>query len=853
MPQDFDDSDDAQHARDAALAGGLLAAAASEPLTLYADPSPATLPEGAPTGTPVTVAKADEASDGDGALSFTIASGNVDLDGDGVLAFAIDADGAVTVADPDDLDFETRPTFTLRLAAMDSSGQSDAVDVEVILSDLVELIGGYDGSTLIGGPADNLILGLHGDDTLQGSDGDDVLRGGEGIDTVREISHGALTLTDERLVGRGTDLLEGFFRAELVGARPDPVVVYNDVLDASGFTRGTVLLDGYLGDDTLIAPETAGLGTNWTSNVNRLTGDLGDDSFVGGAGRDMIVETGAASFVAGDGTLQGLGEDVFSGIEALRLTTDSGDSLIDVSGFRGDRTYLKGGLGDDAVIGGGAYDVYTSTRALWKDRNDVVATGTTIFDSWTDTLVGIDALRLVGGFGGVLDASAATAGTVEMSGGLGDDTFIGSDRKVDWVRTMPYLGEDWNYTVAATQLITRRLVSDEVAGTDTLVDIDYVRLVGGRGASTFDVSGFEGERTFIQPGGGADTVIGRAGGVDRVVAYSELDMTLTDDQLLGQGPVSLRNVEEAALFALAGDVVFNAAQFTRGPVFLTGGAGDDVLRGGASSDELTGNAGNDTLFGGAGWDMVVQAGDVDMVLTDATLTGVGTDELHSIERAHLTGGLGDNTLDASAFTGAMVILEGGWGDDRLVGRAARPDAVQARGDVDFVLTDDTLTGLGTDALVDIDQARLYGWSGSNTFDASAFTRGEVRIYAGAGDDVLVGGQASDRLFGDVGADVFWLLDPAWEPDEIDFEPGEDALRLSAAGFSELPTGTLSPDRLFVDAAPTGGAAALIYDTATGALSYDADGSGAAAAVRIATLRDAPALEAADIAVETFLI
>ncbi|MDF2234822.1 hypothetical protein P2H44_19855 [Albimonas sp. CAU 1670] len=124
----------------------------------------------------------------------------------------------------------------------------------------------------------------------------------------------------------------------------------------------------------------------------------------------------------------------------------------------------------------------------------------------------------------------------------------------------------------------------------------------------------------------------------------------------------------------------------------------------------------------------------------------------------------------------------------------------------------------------------------------------------AGDDVLIGGAGADLLDGGEGADAYWLLDPAFGADELLFVSGEDTLHLAAAGFAELPTGALAPSRFIDDGgAPATGDAVLLYDAATGALSYDADGDGAGDPALIATLRDAPALSAADIVVEALLV
>ena len=165
--------------------------------------------------------------------------------------------------------------------------------------------------------------------------------------------------------------------------------------------------------------------------------------------------------------------------------------------------------------------------------------------------------------------------------------------------------------------------------------------------------------------------------------------------------------------------------------------------GGSGDDWLDGGVGDDTLIGGAGVDRVAGRGDADFTLTATQLVGLGTDTLDGIEEAHLIGGPGANTLDAAGFAGSLVMLEGQGGDDILIGRASATDQVRAVGDANFTLTDTQLTGLGTDTLTDIDEAYLIGYSGDNTFDASAFTRGRVILDGGGGDDTLLGGAGND--------------------------------------------------------------------------------------------------------------
>lgn len=122
---------------------------------------------------------------------------------------------------------------------------------------------------------------------------------------------------------------------------------------------------------------------------------------------------------------------------------------------------------------------------------------------------------------------------------------------------------------------------------------------------------------------------------------------------------------------------------------------------------------------------------------------------------------------------------------------------------------------------------------------------------GAGDDTLIGNDIGNTLTGGAGRDKFLFnatLDGANNVDTItDFVSGADKLYLNAAVFSALSSARLSQS-LVSGAGITASSTAqqLLYDTATGYLSYDADGSGSTAAIRFAKLNGAPKLAASDI-------
>ncbi|WP_315859265.1 MULTISPECIES: FG-GAP-like repeat-containing protein [unclassified Cyanobium] len=785
-----------------------------------------TLPENSPNNKTVGTVSATDIDAGD-TLTYAITAGNSNPDGDSNLAFAIDSTtGEITVNDSNDLDFETTPTFNLSVTVTDSGGLSDTAAIRINLSDSFEQVGTPWDDVLSGTSGNDVLNGSAGDDTLRGRAGDDTLSGGDGIDELQEQGDVNFTLSDTQLTGLGTDTLISIERAILSGGSG------NNTLDASAFTRGAVALSGGAGDDHLIGPREAGTWHwPWGFYANRFTGGSGNDTFTGGVGSDAIVESGDTNFTLGATQLTGNGTDSFTSMDIAYLIGGQGDNRLDVAGFTGTHTVLEGRGGNDTLVGGVAHDWVRG-----QTNGDFTLTDSQLSGRGVDTLIRIDAAILLGGAGAnTLDVSAFTGNQTILEGGGGDDTLIGRIVGLDRVRARG----DADFTLTDSQLTGQ--------GTDSLQHIDQAELIGGASANSLDVSAFTGALTILEGGGGSDTLIGRTSGLDRVRARGDVDFTLTDSQLTGQGTDSLQHIEQAALIGGASANTLDASAFTLGSVFLYGESGDDTLRGGHGNDQLEGGAGDDLLSGGAGRDRIVGRGDTDFTLGATQLSGLGTDSFDGIEEAHLIGGTGANTLEGSGFTGALVIYEGRGGDDVLIGRATGNDRVRAAGDADFTLTDSQLTGLGTDSLLDIDQAQLIGYSGANRFDASAFTRGPVVINAGAGNDTLIGGAGNDTLTGGAGADRFRFQaapNTTTNRDVItDFTIAQgDTIELENAIFTALPsTGPLAASAFQIGTAATDGNQRILYNNATGLLSYDSDGNGAVAAVAFARLTPGLAL------------
>jgi serralysin len=130
------------------------------------------------------------------------------------------------------------------------------------------------------------------------------------------------------------------------------------------------------------------------------------------------------------------------------------------------------------------------------------------------------------------------------------------------------------------------------------------------------------------------------------------------------------------------------------------------------------------------------------------------------------------------------------------------------------------------------------------------------IQGNAANNTLRARDGNDTVTGGGGNDFFdfTTAPSAGNADTITDFASIDQLRFEDGAFTAIgATGTWAAGdaRFWAGAGVTGGHDAsdrVVYDTSTGALYYDADGSGAGAAVLVATLQGAPTVSATDITV-----
>ena len=121
---------------------------------------------------------------------------------------------------------------------------------------------------------------------------------------------------------------------------------------------------------------------------------------------------------------------------------------------------------------------------------------------------------------------------------------------------------------------------------------------------------------------------------------------------------------------------------------------------------------------------------------------------------------------------------------------------------------------------------------------------------GGGDDTLEGGIGNDTLTGGAGHDIFQLKNTS--KDTItDFSVSDDTIQLDNSVFTQLTTtdltetGVLNSGNFKIGATAVEADDYVIYDSDTGALYYDANGSDAGGAIQIAVLGIGLALTHAD--------
>jgi len=757
-------------------------------------------------------------------------------------------------------------------------------------NDRINGLGGNDtiwgkagNDTIDGGLGNDYLHGEDGDDVITDADGDDLIWGDAGNDRI----NAGLGL-DQVFGGSGNDTLYGGAGADVMEGGTGNDLMYGDngvvnaagVMDAIGDADlmaggdGNDTLYGGGGDDGIDGGDGDDVIYGGTG-LNLLTGGLGNDQFImeasseglgnamdGGLGYDVVdysASNGTVPVAGGART----GININMSVPNPAVVAVPFDTFIDVEGLIGTR-YNDTLVGGATIVNTYITDPLTGLPILSNGllQLDLLAStgasaGFQIADIFGAPVIGIDALgnpvlvaidfNIDGGAGN--DIVTGGDGNDTLNGGTGNDTLTGG------------LGDDVYVVDSANDVIIEGWEIDPVTGllaVDPLTGANIPLLVQSTAdrvettLGTYNLSTpalrqfledltYTGAGNFTGTGNALDNIITGAGGNDNLSGLDGLD-TLHG----GAGNDTLTGGN--------GDDVLNG---DAGNDSLVGGAGNDQLNGGDGVDRIIGGAGADTLRGGAGADRFVFTAAADTGNTVATRdtildfeSGVDQIDLSAID-ARPGGTINSFAWIADAAFSAQGQLR--YRVDLGTGQVvveANTDNNNNTVEFSIALTINSLppTLLATD-FIGVTAGgggnqpqnpgtgpTINGTTGRNTLNGT--TQSEA-INGLAGNDTLNGGLGNDTLSGGTGNDVFVFntAPSATNLDTItDFSPnvngnndtiwlagsvftglGATNATLNAAAFRQVTTATLGQ----VDATDR-----IIYNSTTGALSWDADGSGA---------------------------
>jgi Ca2+-binding RTX toxin-like protein len=514
---------------------------------------------------------------------------------------------------------------------------------------------------------------------------------------------------------------------------------------------------------------------------------------------------------------------------------------------------VTGGNGADAITTGNVGDRIVNTA---DGAVDVISTG-----SGNDTIVGADNTDVIGGGDGLGDRLELSASYTPAS-----------DSNLEGIEVIALMANDLTLNLANQVGEAFTVTTGNGSNTVTLAD-GWDSVTGGTGVDV------------INAGSGNDTITG-GGGVDNLTGGNGEDVfvvaALAD--IDGLAEVIAGGAENDTLrFDASGAANLSSANITGVETFTLNVGGNTLTVSAANLADVA------TLTGGAGPDQLTLSGaDTALSLVGKTVTGSLAVQL----------GAGGDNLTVSAANlaaGAVTTITGGAGADTLTLGAAGAfslanTAVTAVETIVFnaggnVLTADaadlanvtTLTGdVGTDVLV-MAVAGAFNLSGKTltSIEEIRGTGGDDAITGTANGDTITGGAGADNLTGGLGADTFVLVEAglianaavvAVFGDTIaDFEDGnavvtQDILQISAASLGNLTGFVANPAGVTGLAGAQGanflvaGAGAqmadqayaqFLFNTTSGELSIDADGTHAGAAVVIGTIGAGATLTAVD--------
>jgi Ca2+-binding RTX toxin-like protein len=661
-----------------------------------------------------------------------------------------------------------------------------------------QLFGGDGNDTLIGGSGNDMLFGQAGNDTLIGKGGDDLLFGGDGNDTLiggtgNDQMFGQAG--NDLMIwnpGEGSDLMEGgdgIDTAEVNGGNGSETFTITangtrvrfDRVSPAPFsldigTTENLVVNANGGDDIITAGNGLAslihLTLDGGAGNDTITGGDGNDTLIGGDGNDVItggrgsdtafLGTGDDTFIwnPGDGSDVVEGQDGFDTLQfnganvaenmhisanghRVKLTRDVGNVTMDLNGMEQLNIVALGGADNivvDNLAGTDVKQVAIDLSGTPGSRTgDGAPDGVTV-----DGTAGKDTVQVVGSGGNVTVAGLATTVTIAGSEGANDRLIISTLAGNDVI------------DASGLQAGTTQLTIDGGAGNDTITGSAGDDLLlggagndlvnGGRGNDVAFLG--SGNDTFVwNPGDGSDVVEGQDG-TDTLVfngsnANENIDLSANGGRVrlfrdVGNVTMDLDSIEHIQVHALGGaDTItvndLTGTGVTQVALDLALPAGSNTGDGQPDTVIVNGTAGNDTISVASSGSSIVVNG------LAAQVTIAGAEGAN--DKLVINGLGGDDIIDASRLRAGQVnlTLNGGDGDDQIVGSAGNDTVIGGRGN------DTALLGAGNDTFVWNPGDGSDVVEGQAGFDTLQFNGSNV----GENMDLSANGSRA-RLFRDVG-------------------------------------------------------------------------------------------------------